>query len=752
MSVPNQTPYIIYNANGLTTVFPFEFYVISASDIQVTFDGVEITTGYSVSGVGNTGGGDVTFITPPAAGTVVMIERVVPTFRLTDYQDNGDLLADTVNKDFDRLWMAIQRYGIHLGLALRRPLFGGPFNAEGFRIANGGDPVDKQDFATKNYVDSVSIVRALRVPEAFVPLLPPADYRANKLLAFNAAGSPIVVLPPSGSASDVMIELAKPTGAEKIGYGDVTVAERLSYVVYITNADPTGSTSAVAAIQNEIDANNGKCLVLPAGDYLIDDTIFIPRNTQLCGVAPIPTMFHDMAHNNAIVDLIAEPGYTKFHLRGEPTKRILTDVVHGADDPAYSMGIVFAESGAVLDNIAVIGWRKRTDGTYEPPSLTAPNDAGAVPCFDIPVFNASVMSVRMHDTIIAGYIPEGSACYWIDASRGEQRNGNGNDFNVNDRIKSVGPNDSRQIDCCFWWFHPTAPSTSDARNYYGLKVQGHDDDIRNLTRYPSESAADNAGAANWIWGGPGTSDHKFRGSVIKGISLDCTIKSYVGDDRLNYNKETIVGGANGYPGAWQNLTGVGGKFSFADCVIRHGDINLKRVAQVWFANTYGEAGYFYMTNLTGFVTVSDGFIGQGVQDVTINNPDGTTPTTYNRINSPLYKAVNSGNDDRFGLIHSSGAHNYYRPHIDGVVSLGFDDGSTRRRFSSVFSNNIQTELLTSSTSRNNVGFVKPPRLPNYTTSTLPTLGATDYGSLVFNTTTNRVAVWTSVGWRSFQEV
>lgn len=749
MSVPNQTPYIIYNANGLTTVFPFEFYVISASDIQVTFNGVEITTGYSVSGVGNTGGGDVTFITPPAAGTVVMIERVVPTFRLTDYQDNGDLLADTVNKDFDRLWMAIQRYGIHLGLALRRPLFGGPFNAEGFRIANGGDPVDKQDFATKNYVDSVSIVRALRVPEAFVPLLPPADYRANKLLAFNAAGSPIVVLPPSGSASDVMIELAKPTGANNIGYGDVTVAERLSYEIYITNADPTGSTSAVAVIQAAIDANRGKKLVLPAGDYLIDDTIFIPRNTQLCGVAPIPTMYHDMVHNNAIVDLMADEGYTKLHLRGEPTKRILTDVVHGADDPARSMGIVFAESGAVLDNIAVIGWRKRTDGTYEPPSLTAPNDAGAVPCFDIPVFNASVMSVRMHDTMIACYIPEGSACYWIDASRGEQRNGNGNDFNVNDRIKSVGPNDSRQIDCCFWWFHPTAPSTSDARNYYGLKVQGHDDDIRNLTRYPSESASATAGAANWIWGGLGTSDHKFRGSVIKGISLDCTIKSYVGDDRLNYTKESVVGGVNGYPGPWQNLTGAGGKFSFADCVIRQGDINLKRVAQVWFSNTYGEAGYFYMTNLTGYVTISDGFIGQGPQEVTINNPNGTTPSAYNRLNSPLYKVVNAGNDDRFGLFHSSGAHNYYRPHIDNAVEFGFDDGSTVKRWRVTHSIETRTNKITSTSAQNYVEVTRAFKFSGYATGSYPSTAAFDT-AVIYDTTTKKLKLWNGTTWETIQ--
>ncbi|GKM32552.1 hypothetical protein NUBL21996_41580 [Klebsiella pneumoniae] len=222
MSVPNQIPYNIYTANGQTTVFTYKFYIISASDLEVSINGSVVTSGYTVSGVGNKDGGDITFLTPPANGAVVMLERVVPTFRLTDYQDNGDLLADTVNKDFDRIWMAIQRAFIDLGLALTRPLFGGPFNAKGYRIANLADPVDQQDAATKKYVleiGNTNLARTLRVPESNVDVLPTINARKNSILGWNSSGKPVAIFSMTETA-DLALKLASnetELGASLIG-------------------------------------------------------------------------------------------------------------------------------------------------------------------------------------------------------------------------------------------------------------------------------------------------------------------------------------------------------------------------------------------------------------------------------------------------------------------------------------------------------------------------------------------------------
>lgn len=100
------------------------------------------------------------------------------------------------------------------------------WNALGFPIKNVGYPTLATDAATLGYV-SDSLAKALRGPDV-IAMMPAAGQRANKILAFNGAGDPITVLPQSGSASEVLIELANPTdplkGAALIGRAGVTVA------------------------------------------------------------------------------------------------------------------------------------------------------------------------------------------------------------------------------------------------------------------------------------------------------------------------------------------------------------------------------------------------------------------------------------------------------------------------------------------------------------------------------------------------
>lgn len=59
--------------------------------------------------------------------------------------------------------------------------------------------------------------KTLRVSEASVPMLPSAEVRKNKILAFDSQGNPMPVLPESGSASDVLIEMANSDGFSLLG-------------------------------------------------------------------------------------------------------------------------------------------------------------------------------------------------------------------------------------------------------------------------------------------------------------------------------------------------------------------------------------------------------------------------------------------------------------------------------------------------------------------------------------------------------
>ncbi|HBX3031194.1 TPA: phage tail protein, partial [Klebsiella pneumoniae] len=80
--------------------------------------------------------------------------------------------------------------------------------------------------------------RSLRVPDSYVEELPQLSMLEGKILAFSG-GRPVGVLPESGSAADVLIELAKPTGADLVycGNSPVSLIIRGSIFKYLNEVD-----------------------------------------------------------------------------------------------------------------------------------------------------------------------------------------------------------------------------------------------------------------------------------------------------------------------------------------------------------------------------------------------------------------------------------------------------------------------------------------------------------------------------------
>lgn len=278
MTVSTQVSRNEYTGNGATTQYDFTFRILDKSHLLVqTMDTSEnivtltLGTDYTVTGVNRYNGGKVVLTSALPAGYKISIERSTPVTQEASIRNQGGFFPEIHEDALDKLTMLVQQaYGWWSGLSLRKPSWlANYYDALNNRIRNLRDPSQAQDAATKNYVDGQIVDntnawkagdaildqkidsnfrRSLRVPDSYVEELPQLSMLEGKILAFSG-GRPVGVLPESGSAADVLIELAKPTGADLVycGNSPVSLIIRGSIFKYLNELDRSTLLNVVGA-------------------------------------------------------------------------------------------------------------------------------------------------------------------------------------------------------------------------------------------------------------------------------------------------------------------------------------------------------------------------------------------------------------------------------------------------------------------------------------------------------------------------
>lgn len=219
-----------FDGNGSQTAFPFQFKVFSKTDLAVVVlkDDVQTTlvldSDYSVSLNGdqdNNPGGTITYPisgAPLPTGATLTAELQLEATQTTDIQNLGGFYPQVIEDALDRCVMLIKQASAGLSRSLRFPLSDADIEAE----------------------------------------LPPAASRANRVLAFDSSGNPIVIVGvDSGSAAALQLDLADSSSASK---GDALLATKQAW------------TGSVARTQHAV--NGDFCTIndaLPAGFNAAND-------------------------------------------------------------------------------------------------------------------------------------------------------------------------------------------------------------------------------------------------------------------------------------------------------------------------------------------------------------------------------------------------------------------------------------------------------------------------------------------------
>ena len=122
LDISAETPRVQYTVTSADSTFDYDFEIFQDSDIKVFVDSTlkTLTTHYTVSGAGTTGGGTVTMTSGNAVtNATVTLVRDITIQRTTDFPASGAFQVDSLNTELDRVTAVQQTLEDNIARSLR---------------------------------------------------------------------------------------------------------------------------------------------------------------------------------------------------------------------------------------------------------------------------------------------------------------------------------------------------------------------------------------------------------------------------------------------------------------------------------------------------------------------------------------------------------------------------------------------------------------------------------------------------------